>query len=296
MNTFIIIAIFNLLWFLPSTTIFILIHNYIQKKAPAWQSILDLLLLDGLKVMILHNILVANMIYCGIFYGQLNVIVAQIYLAIISSFSMMVITMQELILVIKALIIFKPGFLADQPDGKVIGLFRRISVLATGIRFALDFYLSWNRPCCSLTLEFLTGTEMVLRFAPGPTFYSMLTLLILTFLFIKATAPKVPANHQDYNFWKGLVGMTISWIFAFVAYGAFMHNGKHRKIEELLLSHIMANTFCNFLVPLYYVCSTPRLYQYVKGCFIKPTENQVEPNLPTVNFHNATNTVQIQHI
>ena len=50
-----ILAFFNLLWFLPSTILFILIHKYIQKKAPVWQSILDLLLLDGLKVMIFGN-------------------------------------------------------------------------------------------------------------------------------------------------------------------------------------------------------------------------------------------------
>ena len=156
-----ILAFFNLLWFLPSTILFILIHKYIHKKAPVWQSILDLLLLDGLKVMILGNFTTISFIYIGVFYGQLKPLVAQVILAFATSVMAMIIIMQEITLILKAIIIFKPGILTDQPDRKVIGLFRRSSFLLCCARFILDYFLQSNRPCCSITLEFLTGTKMI---------------------------------------------------------------------------------------------------------------------------------------
>ena len=156
-----ILAACNLLWFLPSTVLFILIHKYIQKKAPAWQSILDLLLLDVLKATIFQNFTNISIIYSGIFYGKLNPILAEVLLGTVTSCLALIIIMQEIILILKALIIFKPGIVTDQPDRKVIGLFRRTSFLCSSARFILDYFLQSNRPCCSLTLKFLTGTEMI---------------------------------------------------------------------------------------------------------------------------------------
>ena len=156
-----ILAACNLLWFLPSIILFILIHKYIQRKAPVWQSILDLLLLDGLKVMILVNFTTISFIYTGVFYGQLKPIVAQVFLAFSTSSFSLIIIMQEIILILKAIIIFKPGILADQSDKKIIGLFRRSSFLVCCARFILDYFVQSNRPCCSLTLELLTGTKMI---------------------------------------------------------------------------------------------------------------------------------------
>ena len=155
-----ILAACNLFWFLPSTILYILISKYIQKKAPAWQSIIDLLVLDGLKAMILCNC-ITIIISSGIFYGRLNPIVAQVMVSIVTSSLVLVIIMQEIILILKALIIFKPGILTDQPDQKVIQLFRQSSLVGSCVRFVLDFLLQSNRPCCSNTLEFLTGTKMI---------------------------------------------------------------------------------------------------------------------------------------
>ena len=161
METTTILAIFMLIWFVPSTLLLTLIHNYIQKKAPAWQSILDLLLLDGLKVMLLQIFLSTIRLGIGIFSGQINTMVAQVILGTSTSVFSLILIMAELILILKAMMIFKPGVLGDQPDQKVIGLFRGTCAIMTSLRFALDFYLSANRSCCSLTLEFLTGIEMI---------------------------------------------------------------------------------------------------------------------------------------
>ena len=81
--------------------------------------------------------------------------------AFATSVMAMIIIMQEITLILKAIIIFKPGILTDQPDRKVIGLFRRSSFLLCCARFILDYFLQSNRPCCSVTLELLTGTKMI---------------------------------------------------------------------------------------------------------------------------------------
>ena len=161
METTSILAIFILIWLIPCTFLLTLIHNYIQKKAPAWQSILDLLLLDGLKVMLLQIFLSAIRLSLGIFSGQINPVVAQILLGASTSIGSLILIMAELILLLKSLIIFKPGILADQPDQRVIGMFRVTCGIMISVRFALDYYLSSNRSCCSLTLQFLTGTQMI---------------------------------------------------------------------------------------------------------------------------------------
>ena len=119
MDKLTVLASLNLLAFTVSILLFLLIHKYIEKKAPAWQSILDLLLLDGSKAMIVHNILMFIMNFLGISYGQLSIVASEIMLGITTSCTMLVISMQEIGLVLKALIIFKPGVLVDLPDLKV---------------------------------------------------------------------------------------------------------------------------------------------------------------------------------
>ena len=157
-----ILAAGNLLWFLPSTLLFILIHKYIQRKSPGLQSILDLLLLDVLKVMIGYNIILTSIIYTGIFYNHVHPIVAQVVLGTSTTLATLSIIMQEYVLILKALIIFKPGILTDQPDKSVIALFRRSSFILSCVRFMSDYFINSNyRSCCSLTLEYLTGTKMI---------------------------------------------------------------------------------------------------------------------------------------
>ena len=79
---------------------------------------------------------------------------------------------------------------------------------------------------------------------------------------------------------KNVFMMAVGWSVTFIAYGSFMINGRHTKIEEWLIGHIISQTFANVCVPLYYVYSTPNLCKYVKKFFAKPwicRSNQVLP-------------------
>lgn len=67
----------------------------------------------------------------------------------------------------------------------------------------------------------------------------------------------------------------LAWMVAFIAYTSFMVNGRHTKMEELLIGHIISNLFGNVCIPLYYIKTTPKLCKYVKGFFVKPTSLDV---------------------
>ena len=159
MDKLTVLVTLNLISFTVSISLFLLIHKYIERKAPAWQSILDLLLLDGSKTMIVHNCLLFIMNFLGITSG-LTIVASEILLGITTSVSMLIISMQEIVLVLKALIIFKPGLLVDLPDLKVINLFRRTSVIASCFRAVWDFFLPPRR---EMMLEFMTSSKVEIK-------------------------------------------------------------------------------------------------------------------------------------
>ena len=95
---------------------------------------------------------------------------------------------------------------------------------------------------------------------------------------------------------KSVLIMAVSWIVASIAFGSFMVNGRHTKIEEWLIGHIIANTFSNFFVPMYYIYTTPNLTKYVKSFFVQPSICRSNQVLPSVHFQNTSNTVVIQGV
>ena len=134
------------------------------------------------------------------------------------------------------------------------------------------------------------------RVSPGPFQVSMIIILCLTYIFIKIRTPKLPAHHKGQDFMKSVLIMAVSWIVASIAFGSFMVNGRHTKIEEWLIGHIIANTFSNFFVPMYYIYTTPNLNKYVKSFFIQPSICRSNQVLPSVHFQNTSNTVVIQGV
>ena len=88
------------------------------------------------------------------------------------------------------------------------------------------------------------------------------------------------------------LGETLFWY----AFGSFMVIGRHTKIEEWLIGHIIANTFSNFFVPMYYIYTTPNLNKYVKSFFVQPSICRSNQVLPSVHFQNTSNTVVIQGV
>lgn len=63
----------------------------------------------------------------------------------------------------------------------------------------------------------------------------------------------------------------VGWLVVFVVSTSSMVNGRHTKMETLLIDHIICNTFYNVLIPLYYIYNTQNLCKYVQSFFVKPS-------------------------
>ena len=114
----------------------------------------------------------------------------------------------------------------------------------------------------------------------------MIVILFLTYIFIKAKAPKLHQDHQGNYF----MVMVISWGLVLLALCAYSNT----KVEEYLIFQLTLQTFCNVIVPLYFIVSTPNLYEYAKGLFGKTFKSpkvlplhMVNPSPPMiiVTFH-----------
>mgnify|MGYP001221172884 CR=1 FL=1 len=121
----------------------------------------------------------------------------------------------------------------------------------------------------------------------------MVIILFLTYIFIKAKAPKLHQDHHGNSFMKGLMVMVISWVVVVLASGAYGFGRGYTKVEEYLITQLTFQTFCNVIVPLYFIVSTPNLHEYAKGLLGKtfkppivlPLQMVPSPPMIVVTFH-----------
>ena len=94
-------------------------------------------------------------------------------------------------------------------------------------------------------------------------------------------SPTLPENHQEQGFMNGSLVIALGGIVAWIGSVSYMTNGRHTKMDELLISQSVGLIIMNFLLPLYFIYRTPNLYQYVKSFFVKPSfmNNQVQPRV-----------------
>ena len=145
-------------WLIPSTILLFLIHQYIKKKPPGLQSVLDLLILILLKVTFGHNIVSAIARYFEQFEGQLDTLTAKFVLFLLVNGGVLQVACLQALLIVKAILIFKPHWIADQMDSAVIRKSALFVVSYTSARFLLDFNLTESRT--SNELKLLTVHEV----------------------------------------------------------------------------------------------------------------------------------------
>ena len=153
-----ILVCFNLLRFFISRNLLGLIETYIQKKPPGLQSILDLLILDGIKVWTVKDIFSTIVDLVGFFHGNIDHVAAEILIQILTNLLVLSVAAVQVILVVKFMLIFQPGIFIDLPDSKVIWISRTATLIYPLLKIVLDYLfplsaeLSW--------MEFLTGSTL----------------------------------------------------------------------------------------------------------------------------------------
>ena len=131
--------------------------RYLSGKAPGFQSILDLVILDYIKVSITQNVLTVIVTYIGLFHGHIGNNLAQVLIIILVNLGGLELAALQVCLVIKAILIFKPELFQDASDFQVVGCSRIGAFIYTGLRFIIDI-LPEAKP--TILTKLLTGTAL----------------------------------------------------------------------------------------------------------------------------------------
>ena len=149
------LGLFNIVCNILSSAILVIIYKYVSYKAPGLQTVLDLLILDCIRLGITRNILQTIMINLGVFNGQLNIWLAKILFGVMVNFSALLIAFAQVTVVVKAILVFKAHWLTEVPDVQVIRISRIIAGIYASFRFFIDYWLMEPGP--SLLLRLATG-------------------------------------------------------------------------------------------------------------------------------------------
>ena len=118
------LALSHLLACIVSFILRIIIKNYLKKKPPGLQSVLDLLIIDLVRVQMFNYAFFMCSLFIGIFHGQLPFFPAQLIIFILQNSDVYVLGLFQCFLVIKAVLIFRGSWMAEVTDSWILRLYR----------------------------------------------------------------------------------------------------------------------------------------------------------------------------
>ena len=143
--------------YLISMTIRITIYRYIKKKVPGLQSVLDLLMLDLIRVQTFNNTYFITMLLTGYFHGQLPNVLAQIMICLSINTAVYIFGMYQFSIIMKAILVFRGSWVADVSEQTILWISRLFALIWAGSRLFGDSIVPRNR--AEAMTKFLTGTD-----------------------------------------------------------------------------------------------------------------------------------------
>ena len=119
-----ILTLSHLLACIVSIIIRVIIYNYLKKKPPGLQSVLDLLIIDLVRVQMFNYAFFMCFLFIGILHGQLSFLTAQLIIFILQNSDVYVLGLFQCFLVIKAVLIFRGSWIAEVTDSGILRLYR----------------------------------------------------------------------------------------------------------------------------------------------------------------------------
>ena len=147
----------HLFLYFCSLVIRVSIYKYIKKKLPGLQSILDLLILDLIRVQTFNYTFFILVLLSGYFHGRIPFILSQMMIFIIQNSSVYLFCLYQYLLLIKATLVFKGLWLEHVSDWTIVWTSRVFALVWTSIRFVGDILVQKSRP--GPITKFLTGTD-----------------------------------------------------------------------------------------------------------------------------------------
>ena len=152
-----LLVIVHHLMYVSSTVMQVIMYKYLRNKPPGLQSVLDLLLMDLLRVQMFNYTFFIIFLLCGYFHGHLPYDISQVMIFLSLNVNVCLLGLFQFFLVTKAVMIFRRPWLDEVSDSWVIGFSRSFALMYTFIRFMGDFLTRKVRP--GPMTRFLTGTD-----------------------------------------------------------------------------------------------------------------------------------------
>ena len=113
--------------------------------------------MDLIKIRRIQSAYVAFFYICYIFKIQIGLWYAKIIVIFVTNIVCLINATAQVILTVKAIFIFKPGWIADIEEDEIIVLARVAEIAYVGVRFVLDYSLPERY---SRLIDFYTGIKM----------------------------------------------------------------------------------------------------------------------------------------
>ena len=151
-----LIIVHHLLYFC-SMPMRIIIYLYLKKKPPGLQTVLDLLIIDLLRLQMFNHTFFIIFLLSGYLHGHLPFYVSEVMIFILTNGQTYLFGLFQFFLIAKAVMIFKRSWLDEVNDSWVIGFSRSFALVYTFIIFIGTFLTKGAAP--SVMIKFLTGTD-----------------------------------------------------------------------------------------------------------------------------------------
>ena len=167
----------------------------------------------------------------------------------------------QMILAVKAVLIFKSEWIVDYEEDEIIVLARVAEIGYVGIRVILDYLMPERE---TFLIELFAGVQMKTSIGTGPFSGVMFVIFLITFFVLRVKAPTLPGDENEENrkFKMSLVLLLFVGIIQFsldVSLRAFM---SLNRVDTFVATYTFQLIINYIVAPYYFIHSIPNLNQF----------------------------------
>ena len=256
--------------FCIALTFRISIYRYIRKKLQWLQSILDLLILDLIRVETVNHIIFIFILLAGYFHGQIPFLMAQFLTFLTINILMYLFGLCQFFLMVKAVLIFKGYWLNDVSEVTIIWTSRLFALVMASLRFVGDF--STQKGNQGLMIKFLTGIDKETSINTGAFYLAVVMMVFFSYILLRVSLrrlptipePKLRHASQDENidlFKKPIWIVIPTFLIICLTFGLTEWIVDQNNITRFTFVSLVLTLVKN-LVPLYYIMKVPNLKKF----------------------------------
>ena len=259
--------------FCIALTLRISIYQYIRKKLQWLQSILDLLILDLLRVETVNHIIFIFILLAGYFHGHIPFLMAQILAFLTINIPMYFFGLCQFFLMVKAVLIFKGYWLNDVSEVAIIWTSRLFALVMASLRFAGDFFLA--QKVNQGLIIFLTGIDKETSIYTGAFYLAVVMMVFFSYILLRVslrrlpTIPAIPepkfshaSSDENVDLFKNPIWIAIPILLIIcLIFGLTDWIVDQTNITRFIFVSFVFSLVKN-LVPLYYIMKVPKLKKF----------------------------------